>query len=138
MPIVCPTEGATQLLDKMLSKALSVDENYTLKLYQNNYVPTTASTATSFTECTFVGYSALTLTRAGWNASVVSGTVAEATYGTTCTFTLSSGASQTVYGAFVLGATSGKVLMAEAFATPRVLGVGDSLTYTPSVTFTNA
>lgn len=138
MSLLCPTEGASVLLTKMLISALSTDENYTLRLFQNNHTPAYTDTSANYTACSFAGYSDTTLTRAGWGAVTINGSnQATTTYGTAQTWTCSSG-SQTVYGYCVISATSGKVLWAELFATPRTLGASDSITCTPAVTFTNA
>jgi hypothetical protein len=45
MALVIADVGEIELLDKMLKDALSVDETYTLKLYQNNYTPLASSVA---------------------------------------------------------------------------------------------
>lgn len=133
--LVIPDEGVTLLLGKMLKDALSSGEDYTLKLYQNDYTPVPSSTAASFTECTFGGYAAKPLTRAGWGTpSLVSGK-ASTTYSVMQTWTL-SGSPQTVYGYFVLGAITGKVLWAEKFAAARTLTAGDQLDLTPVFTLT--
>jgi hypothetical protein len=42
-----------------------------------------------------------------------------------------SGTGDTIYGYFVLGATSGNLIFAEAFAASRTLNTGDSLSITP-------
>jgi hypothetical protein len=37
----------------------------------------------------------------------------------------------TVYGYFIIGVSSGKLICAEAFATPRTLASGDTISLTP-------
>lgn len=134
--LLIPDEGAVILLAKMLKDQLSTDESYTLKLYQNNYTPVVGSTASSFTEATFGGYSPKTLTRAAWQTPTIVGGVASSTYGSTPqTWTLSS-SPQTIYGYYILGAVSLKVLWAERFAVSRALTLGDALDLTPVFTLT--
>ncbi len=136
--LLMPDEGVTLLLSKMLKDALATGEDYTLKLYQNNYTPVNSSTATSFTEATFGGYLPKTLVRATWQAPTIVSGIASSAYGSTPqTWTVTS-APQTIYGYYVLGATSGKVLWAERFSTSRALTVGDELDLTPVFTLTYA
>lgn len=129
MSLVCPDVGEVELLDKMLKDALSVDEDYTLKLFKTNVTPAESDTAGSYTVADFTNYVNKTLTRTGWaGASTAGGT-------TSTTFAQQSwtcGASgNTVYGYWVIGVTSTVVLWAEAFATARVLASGDTLNLTP-------
>jgi hypothetical protein len=48
------------------------------------------------------------------------------------TFT-SSGSSQTIYGWYIVGATSGTLIAAEKFATARTLVSPDTITVTPRI-----
>lgn len=132
MPLVVPNAGEVELLDKLLKDALTVDENYTLKLYNNNVTPDQTSVVGTFTEATFTGYSAKTLTRTGWTASSTVSNKAQSSYAQqswTCGAT-----GETVYGYYVLGATSGVCLWAEKFASPRILANTDVLNLTPVFT----
>ena len=134
MALVVPNEGELQLLDKMLRAALSVDEAYILKLFQNNYTPDANATSTLFTESNFTNYVAMTLSRANWNASTLVSGKAQSSYGAnpqtwTCGVT-----GNVVYGYWVEGASSGKVLWAERFAVARTLAEGDVLNITPQFT----
>ena len=137
MGLVVPSEGELELLDKMLKDALSTDENYILKLYNNSYSPVEASTGSSFTEANFTNYAARTLTRALWNAAAVSTTKAESSYGTAPVSWTCGATPNTVYGYYVVGSSTGKVLWAEKFATSRVLANQDVLNITPKFTLTS-
>lgn len=130
MSLLAPNEGDVQLLTKMLQSALSVDENYTLKLYSNNVTPSKTDTSATYTEATFTGYAAKTLTRAGWGTPTTTSNVTTSTYAQQ---SWSPTTSQTIYGYYVLGATSGKVLWAELFAAARSLNNGDTLNLTPQM-----
>lgn len=132
MAMVVPNEGELELLRKMLKDALSVDENYLLKLYRNNYTPDKDTTSTSFTVATFTGYATKTLTRSGWGTPTTVSDKASSTYSSAQTYTCSS--SDTIYGYYVEGATSGKTLFAEKFASARSLTSGDILSVTPVFT----
>lgn len=133
MALVTPDEGELELLDKMLKDALSVDENYLLKVYSNNYTPVQGSTGTNFTAATFTNYVIKTLTRAGWNAATTVSNKATSTYGTDQVWTCGA-TGQTVYGYWIEAATSGKVLWGERFTDPLPLSNGFVLTITPKLT----
>jgi len=135
MALVLSNAGKLELLDKMLKDGLSVDEDYTLKLYQNDYTPLAASVIGDFTEADFTGYTSKTLTRSGWNASAIVGGKAEAEYGTTQTWTCGA-TGNTVYGYTVQGATSGALLWAERFDDTRTLTNGDTENLTVKFTLT--
>lgn len=117
----------------MLKDALSVDENYTLKLYKSNTTPDQSSVAGDFTEADFTDYTAKTLTRTGWGAASTVSNKASATYGSAQTWTCGA-TGNTIYGYFVVGATSGTLLWAERFGTARVLADTDQLSFTPTFT----
>ena len=135
MALVVPQEGELQLLQKMLKVALSTDETYILKLYRTNVTPNSATAKTSFTEANFTGYAARTLTRANWSAGVIYGSAAaEVSYGTTPQSWTCGTTGNTIYGYWVEGAASTKVLWAELFATARVLANGDILNLSPKFT----
>ena len=134
MALYTPNTGKLDLLDKMLKKALSTDESYILKLYSNNYTPDDSSVPGSFTEATFTNYAAVTLTRALWNASVIVSNKAQTSYGSAPQSWTCGASGNTIYGYYVVGATSGSVLWAELFATSRVLANLDVLNLTPQFT----
>jgi hypothetical protein len=128
MVLLVPDVGEVELLDKLLKDALSVDENYTLKLFKNDITPAEGDVAGTYTEADFTGYVAKTLTRAGWAAA---STLAGVTSTTFAQQSWSPTSAQTVYGYYVIGATSTVLLWAERFASPRALVSGDTLQLTP-------
>jgi hypothetical protein len=125
MALVVPLQGELQLLNKLLQAALAVDENYILKLYQNNVAPDASFVPGSLTEANFTGYAAKTLTRAGWNNAVLVGSVAQSSYSTAAQSWTCGSVGNTAYGYWVEGATSGVLLWAEQFSVARVLANGD-------------
>lgn len=128
MGLIIPNEGELELLDKMLKVALAVDEDYSLKLYKNNYTPTAASTAANFTEADFDGYTAKILVRANWNTSTTVSGKASTSYpqqSWTCGVTTND-----IYGYYVQGADSGVVLWAERFANTKTLEENDVINLT--------
>jgi hypothetical protein len=138
MSLYTPLLGELQLLDKMLKKALSTDENYILKLYQNNYTPDGNAAPGSFTEANFTNYAAVTMTRALWNSSTIVSGVAQTSYGSAPLSWTCGASGNTIYGYYVVGATSAVVLWAELFATSRVLANQDVLNLTPQFTLTHS
>ena len=118
----------------MLQAALTVDESYILKLYQNNHTPAAADAAGSFTEATFTNYAAVTLTRAGWNAAVTVSGKAQCSYGSSPQAWTCGATGNTIYGYYVTGATSGMVLFSELYSASRILANGDVMQLTPTFT----
>jgi hypothetical protein len=135
MALLISDEGVLELLDKCLKDALSVNENYSLRLFKVNKTPDHLDIAADYTaiEANFTGYAAKTLTRAGWGAATIVSNAASTTYGTVQSWTAAS-TGNIIYGYFVLGSTSGKLLWCEKFGTPRSMGVGDVLDLTPVFT----
>lgn len=131
MPLTVPSIGELELLDRLLKDTLSQNEDYLLKLYQNNYSPDANSASGSFTAATFTNYAARTLTRAGWNSAVMNSGKAESSYSTAPLSWTCGASGNTLYGYWVEGSMSGKALWAEKFTTARVLASGDVLNLTP-------
>jgi hypothetical protein len=146
MALLVPHEGELQLLADMLGGGSL--ENWQLCLFNSNITPSETDSASTYTahEAAFTNYSRLTLTRqigtSYWNAPVSqapSGSppwssraqVGHSQYGSTPQTWTSGATGDTIYGYFILGATSGKLICAEAFATPRTLAIGDTLSLTP-------
>ena len=140
MPGIVPNDGEPTLLNNLLAGGAL--ENWTLKLYKTNVPP--SETDVAYTVADFTNYANRTLTRSvsgatwsvpasgaptgGWSAEA---SVAESTYqqqSWTC-----GAVGNTIYGYWIEGATSGKVIMAELFGTPRTLANTDVLNLTPRV-----
>jgi hypothetical protein len=139
---IVPNEGEARLLLEILDGA-TTRENWTLKLFKNNVSPAETDTSASYTLADFTNVTTPTLTRTVVNASTwntitqgaptgawsAEASVAESTYQQQ---TWTCGATgNTIYGYFIVGATSAKVILAEAFGTPRTLANGDTLNFTP-------
>lgn len=135
MALVLPDAGEA----KMLKVALGVDaqEDLLLKLFTNNVTPAEADTAVTYTELTAgaaPGYAAKTLTKTSWvvtaGAGVTTAGAAKADYAQQ-TFTLTGGPA-TVYGYFVVGATSGILYWAESFGSAfNIPAGGGTINVTP-------
>ena len=146
MALVVPHQGDIQLLTDMLGGGTL--ENWQLGLFNSNITPSETDTAATYTahETAFTGYSRKTLTRSisssTWNTPVAqapSGSppwsnrseVGHSQYGSTPQSWTCGATGDTIYGYFILGVTSGNLICAEAFATPRTLANGDTLSITP-------
>jgi hypothetical protein len=130
MAIVVPNVGEVELLDKMIKDALSVDENYTLKLYTAvSPAIDESTTAAHFTEADFTGYSTKTLTRANWGAASTSSGTTSSVYAQQSW--TNTGSTQVILGYWVVGATSGVLLWCEAFTAAETLNNGGVLNVTP-------
>lgn len=134
MSLLVPDVGEVKLLARLLYQA-TTPENFTLKLYKTNVTPAESDTAGSYTEADFTSYAAVTLTStqaAGtWAVPTTSSGTTSSTYGTNAVFSPTS--SQTVYGYFVVGATSTVLMWAELFSSSKNLVSGDTLTITPKL-----
>ena len=144
MPLVVPHEGEMTLMNDLFSSG----ENWQLCLYNSNITPNETDTAVTYTahEATFTGYARVTLTRSispsTWNTPVSqapSGSppwssralVGHTQYGSVPQSWTCGTTGDTVYGYFIIGVSSGKLICAEKFATSRTLANGDSLSMTP-------
>jgi len=132
MALVVVNQGCqTELRDWLNFEAA---QNMVLKLYSNNQTPGKTDTEANYTEATFTGYSAVTLTGGSW--TVTSANPAVASYAQQ-TFTSSANQStQNIYGYFVIQTTSGKLMWAERFsdAPVPITNNGDNIKITPQVT----
>lgn len=131
--IVVPDIAGLELLKKVLN-----DENVILKLYKNNYTPDEDSLLSSFTDANFDGYVQKTLVTASWaiptSESPVAPCVDNEAVSTYAEQSWTCGtAGNTVYGYYVVGVTSTKLLWVDSFSVPRALGDGDILRIIPKL-----
>lgn len=132
MAIIVPDAGELELLDKMIRDALSVDEDYYLRLYKNDYTPDSSSVLGNFTQADFTDYAQKTLSRSGFNAAATNGSdEGEIAYGAEQAWTCGS-TGNTVYGYYVVGETSNVVLWCQRFSAARSMAQGDVIRITPS------
>lgn len=131
MTLVVPNAGEVKSVGHILGK--TAIENHTLKLYKNNITPAETDVAGTYTEATFSGYAAATLTGASW--TVTGGAPTEGVYAQQTFTSNADQAPETIYGYFVVGATSGTILYAERFAAPQVVQNNtDAIRVTPKFT----
>lgn len=132
MALLVPNEGEATMLNVMLGKSAS--ENLTLKLFTNNVTPGETDTTATYTEASGNGYAAITLTAANWTVTQGSGSpgTTHADY-TQQTYTFTGG-PVSVFGYYIVGATSAKVYWAEAFAAvANIPAGGGTIKITPTI-----
>lgn len=130
MALNVPDVGENLILEMIVNKTAA--QNLSLRLYKNNITPSDTDTAATYTEATFGGYAAITLTGANWNAAA-SGSIA---YNTQQTFTCNAVATDDIYGYYVTQVTSGTLLYSErdGAAPFAVRNSGDNIKITPTIT----
>jgi hypothetical protein len=146
MALLVPHEGDVQLLTDLMGGGTL--ENWLLCLFNSNITPSETDSAATYTahETAFSGYARKTLTRSisssTWSTPVSqapSGSpawssraqVGHTQYSSSPQSWTCGASGDTIYGYFIIGATSGKLICAEAFSTPRTIASGDSLSITP-------
>ncbi len=146
MALLVPHEGELQLLTDLLGQGAR--EDWKLRLFNSSITPAETDTAATYTahETAFTNYLAKTLTRSlsgtTWStpaSQAPSGSppwssrtqVGYSQYGSAAQTWTCGASGDTIYGYFITGATSGKLIAAEAFSTPRTLASGDTLSITP-------
>jgi hypothetical protein len=132
MALVIPTASENQMLETLLG--IDAAQDLTLKLYVNNITPGDSDIASTYTEMSTLGYAAKTLTMASWSVTQVS-SKAEASYAQQ-SWSFTAGSAVTVYGYFIVRATTGDLWYAERFSVPlTVQNLGDTIRVTPKFTF---
>lgn len=130
MALNFPDVGENLALEAIVNK--TAPQNLVLKLYSNNITPSDTDTAATYTEATFAGYSAITLTGASWG-SASGGTI---TYGSQQTFTrTSTGTVENIYGYFCIQTTSTILMYSErdSAAPAPMTNNGDQIKITPTI-----
>lgn len=133
MALVVCNNGESIALQYLVNKASP--ENLILRLFKSNTTPSETDTAGTFTEATFTGYSAITLTGSSWSAPVT-GAPTSITYGSQQTFTASAGGqSDNIYGYYMTRATTGDLVWAErdGAAPFAIVNNGDNIKITPTI-----
>jgi len=127
MTIVVPNQGESLMLQNDVNK--TAPQDLVLRLYENNITPSESDTEATFTEATFPGYAAKTLTGANW--TVVEGDPSEASH--PLQEFVASGAGNSPYGYYVTESVSGKLKWSERFvgAPYSIVNNGDSIRVTP-------
>lgn len=130
MALLFPNTGENIALEALVNK--TAPQNLVLKLFSSNTTPAEGDTAGTYTEATFAGYSAATLTGASWNAA----SAGSITYSAQQSFArTSTGTTENIYGYFVVQAVSGTLVYAErdGSAPFAVTNNGDTIKITPTI-----
>lgn len=132
MALVVVNNGESVALQYLVNKA--TPENLVLRLFSSNTTPAETDTAATYTESSFTGYAAATLTGASWGAPV-EGAPTSISYAQQ-TFTCSGASSDTVYGYYMTRVTTADLILAErdAAAPFSITTSGDNIKITPSIT----
>ncbi len=109
-------------------------QNLILKLYKNNVTPAEADVEGGYTEADFTGYSNVTLTGASWTATP--GAPSQVTYAQQSFTSSADQSTQSIYGYFLVQASSGLLVAAERFSDgPYPISfLGDIVKVTPKIT----
>jgi hypothetical protein len=132
MALVVPNGGEVIALSYLVNKA--TPENLVLRLFESNTTPAETDVVGTYTEATFTGYAAVTLTGANW--TVTPGAPSSASYAQQ-TFTSSAGnQAKSVYGYYLTRLSSADLVYAERFSDGpyAIVNNGDSVKVTPTVT----
>ena len=127
MAIKISPDGAENIL-KYVAGVTAATETLVLKLFSSNTTPGPLTVLGDFTEVTGGGYAAKTLSAGQWT---VSGNSASTT---AQLFTFTSAIGQ-IYGYYLVGATSGKLIALERFISGpyNIAASGDTLTVTATL-----
>lgn len=131
MSMVIPNEGKVLLWDRALCAPTNAPEDYVVKLFKTNVTVVDASTLADFTIADFTGYADVPVARTAFPLPTISSNIAQTTKAAPPSFDCTGGASQTVYGWLLVGATSGKIIAGQNFTTPRVMVAGSNETLSP-------
>lgn len=131
MALLVPNTGEVIALSLLVNK--TAPENLVYKLFATNVTPAETDTAASYTEASGGGYAAITMTGASW--TVTGGAPSTAAYAQqTYTFTGALTTNATIYGYFVVQASSGTLVLAETFTSFTPAANGDNIKLTPQIT----
>jgi hypothetical protein len=131
LAVIVPNEGLLEWLFWAFDDSDEPQEDFVVDIFQNNFTPTYTSTGSDFTVASFPGYSQVALPRASFTTITAMSGVGTIVSTISPTWTCTGGSGQTVYGWYMRGASSGKVLGAQLFPTAPVLTNGISVSLGP-------
>jgi hypothetical protein len=131
---VIPNEGKILALQRWLQTTGASVEDYVLKTFKSNTTVGDASTLSDFTISTFTGYADVSITHGTFPAPTITSNIANSNPGNGV-FTCTAGGAENMYGALLVGVTSGKIIAGVNFDTVRVMSAGATETITPNVAF---
>ncbi len=113
MALILHNHGEADGLKYFVNK--EAPENLVLRLFKNDLQPAEADAVGAFTEATFTGYGAITLTGATW-AAPVEGDPTTIEYGAQTFLSSAAQALQNIYGWYMTRASSGRIVCSERFS----------------------
>lgn len=130
MALVVVNNGENIALSYLVNK-VTTPENLVYKLFATNITPGETDTAGTYTEATGGGYSTkAALTGANWTIATGTASYTDLVW----TFTGALTTNPTIYGYYVVRASTGDLVFAESFTGFTPASNGDSLTITPQIT----
>ena len=126
------TNGGEQAAVEYLVNKDATPENLVLRLFKNDITPAEADVVGGYTEATFTGYAAVTLTGASW--TITPGSIPQASYAEQAFTSSADQTAQIIYGYYITRATAADLVAAERFTTPPTIQFnGDSIELTPVI-----
>lgn len=124
-----PNVGEARMIGLLVNASTVGSENLSLRLYKNDITPASTMTLADYTEASFTGYLAVTLTSSDW--TITQDELAQAT-GPEVTFAASATTAETVYGYYISGVNSSTLYWSERFSAPfQLVNIGDAVVPTP-------
>lgn len=130
----CWTDLGNQFFLKKITNQGVTDTGWIIRLFQNNFFPSTTNVFGDFTECDFSGYSSVTCP--SYLAPFVVSFTTLVSLAPYCLFTAGPAIAspQTAYGYYACGNNTGEVHYAERFASPFTFNApGDFLPLIPAM-----
>ncbi len=124
MLMVCTNDGKLYFLSLAMGVDLFGADDWTLRLFANDYTPEDASVTADFTEASFTGYVEWGIPAGSMPAPTIVADVAESDLTPPPFFTCTGGAPETVYGWYLTADGSGDTLLAQRFEDPREMVPG--------------
>jgi hypothetical protein len=133
MTIVYVNNGESIAL-QLITNKIATPENLTYRLFATNITPSETDTAATYTEAAGGGYASKTLTGASWGAPSLGNPTSIAFAAQTWTFTGALTTNPTVFGYYVVRASSVDLQFAETFTSFTPAVNGDNIVLTPQIT----
>lgn len=132
MALLIPNAGEGLALENFLNK--SAPQNQTMLLYKSNTTPAETDTTATYTEATFTGYAAKSITGTSW--TVTPGAPTTAAYAQQSFASTANQTTEAVYGYVFKQTTSGTIMWAERFSDGpyNITNNGDTINVTPQIT----
>lgn len=117
------------MLASTLGSSLTTDLVLWLRLFSNDYTPGAASVTGDFVQPTFAGYAPIQVNRSDWQVPVIVSGKAQSLLFTGPAVWTTTDPTATVYGAYVVGQSTGVTWFAERFASPVIVTPTDPIRY---------